>query len=275
MTYVNRTGEVVEQFEQAAPSIPPTPARYVLSLGPDETWTDGPTRVSPIEWRLRSGVGEVAQERVRLSDGQDAIALVRVGGAPVGPWHEQGILEDGDHTLDAGQFVDSFEFEGREGERVTFDLRSFEFSPRLIVISPDGEEVVTVDDQKNFDQENNARALVPLTLTTSGVYKVLVTSREPGETGSYDLRITRDARKIHFIVCAQNGTADSAFNSLVDCSLIGFTDPAAGLFSRVGDQFKASETIIERADCTAENILASVDNLETRPGDAIFFYYIG
>ncbi len=75
-TYVNQTGEVVDQYEQAALTNPPTPSRFVRSLQPDESWTDGPTRVSPLEWKFKSGE-KVELKEVTLSSGQKAMALVK------------------------------------------------------------------------------------------------------------------------------------------------------------------------------------------------------
>lgn len=79
-TYVNRTGETVHQYEQAAPSIPPSPSRYVRSLQPNEMWTDGPTRVSPLQWQLASGYGQIQQVGEMLATGQQVTALVKTGG---------------------------------------------------------------------------------------------------------------------------------------------------------------------------------------------------
>lgn len=82
-TYINRTGEVVDQYEEAPPSIPPTPSAYILSLQPNQTWTDGPTRVSPLQWRLRSG-GQIRQVQEQTVNGQ-MTALVKVGSPTPGP----------------------------------------------------------------------------------------------------------------------------------------------------------------------------------------------
>ena len=77
-TYINRTGETVDQYEQAPPSIPPQPSRYVRSLQPNESWTDGPTRVSPLEWRLRSG-GQLQLVQEVRADGSKVTAIMKTG----------------------------------------------------------------------------------------------------------------------------------------------------------------------------------------------------
>ena len=83
-TYLNRTGETVDQYEQAPPSIPPQPSRYVRSLQPNETWTDGPTRVSPLEWRLRSG-GQLQLVQEERADGSTITAIVKTGNPTPNP----------------------------------------------------------------------------------------------------------------------------------------------------------------------------------------------
>ncbi len=108
------------------------------------------------------------------------------GGGSEGDRFEAGTLAGGDQTLSSGEYVDKYTYSGRQGETVTFDLRSTAFDPYLIVRSPSGDQ----NDNDDFEG-SRTRSLLSLTLEESGEWDVWVTSYEPGETGAYDLRITR------------------------------------------------------------------------------------
>jgi len=105
-----------------------------------------------------------------------------------GPIFRSGTLAAGDDTLTSGEYVDSYSFDGYEGERVVIDLRSSEFDPYLIVRMPGGAR------EDNDDHEGDAsRSLISFTLSQGGSFDVLVTSYRSGETGAYALEIDRQA----------------------------------------------------------------------------------
>ncbi len=97
-----------------------------------------------------------------------------------------GRLEEGDSTLPTGEFVDSYTFEGQEGEFVVVDLRSTEIDPWLAVQPPTG------DPFHNDDHEgDSSRSQLALTLTQSGTYSAVVTTYRAGDQGAYELNIQR------------------------------------------------------------------------------------
>jgi hypothetical protein len=98
---------------------------------------------------------------------------------------ELGRLEEGDDTLQSGEYVDEYQFLGQPGQRVTIELRSGEFDTYVILADPSGEQ------QENDDAEGVGGSLIEADLTESGIYRVLVTSYEPGEVGAYGLTIER------------------------------------------------------------------------------------
>ena len=102
-------------------------------------------------------------------------------GAPV---VHQGTLASGDAQLRTGEYYDSYEFQGRAGQRVVFDLTSSAFDPYLMVIAPSG-------DKKENDDFNgsNTRSRLELALEETGTYRVVVTSYKKDEAGAYELRI--------------------------------------------------------------------------------------
>jgi hypothetical protein len=108
-TYINRTGETVHQYEQAPPSIPPSPSRYIRSLQPNEMWTDGPTRVSPLQWQPASGYGQIQQVVETLATGQQVTALVKTEGNNPNPAPGQSGITYINRT---GEAVNVFEQQG-------------------------------------------------------------------------------------------------------------------------------------------------------------------
>ena len=102
---------------------------------------------------------------------------------------EAGSLEEGDGTLRSGEYRDSFPFVARAGDRVAVDLTSSEFDTYLILQMPSGEQE---DNDDWGDSTEHSR--IALTLPEDGMYTVLVTTYEPGESGRYELSIRPEGR---------------------------------------------------------------------------------
>jgi hypothetical protein len=101
---------------------------------------------------------------------------------------ELGRLESGDRTLSSGGFRDEYTFEGRAGDKVVLDLRSDEFDPYLILRPPTSEQV----DNDDFESSSEHSRL-ELTLKESGTHRVLVTTFEKAQTGSYVLELPAES----------------------------------------------------------------------------------
>ncbi len=103
------------------------------------------------------------------------------GGTPI---VYRGTLAGGDAQLTTGEYYDTYEFQGRAGQRAVFDLTSAAFDPYLMVIAPSG-------DKKENDDFNgsNSRSRLEFALEETGTYRVVVTSYQKGEAGAYELRI--------------------------------------------------------------------------------------
>ncbi|HEX9951182.1 MAG TPA: pre-peptidase C-terminal domain-containing protein [Rubricoccaceae bacterium] len=111
-------------------------------------------------------------------------ASIRGGGVRGGDArYESGSLEDGDATLDSGEFADTFTFEGTGGP-VTVDLRSRGFDSYLIVRGEDGEQSDNDDYEGALD-----RSLLVVETERGQTYTATVTSYAADETGDYDLTI--------------------------------------------------------------------------------------
>ncbi len=105
-------------------------------------------------------------------------------GAQGTPTVYRGALASGDAQLSTGEYYDTYEFQGRAGQRAVFDLSSSGFDPYLMVIAPSG-------DKKENDDYNgsNSRSRLELALEETGTYRVIVTSYKKDEAGAYELRI--------------------------------------------------------------------------------------
>ncbi len=108
-------------------------------------------------------------------------------GAPTGATslNESGVLQRGDETLTTGEYIDSYSFEGLPGERVDIDLTSNDFDTYLILVTPSYEQI------ENDDWNGNTgRSFIQADLTEAGMYRVVVTTYEPGESGAYRLTMS-------------------------------------------------------------------------------------
>lgn len=154
--------------------------------------------------------GEAGAYDLRIQQGSPTTATA----AASGPRTERGRLAAGDDTLRSGEFMDTYTFEGRPGQRVTLDVVSQEFDTYLILVPPRGER------QENDDVEGKPRhSVIESDLTEAGTYKVVVTSYEKGESGNYELRIAFGA-----------GTATAAAPSR-DVSTLAYGETRNGALS--------------------------------------------
>jgi hypothetical protein len=101
-----------------------------------------------------------------------------------GPLTETGSLASGDRTLDSGEYYDTYSLSGTAGDFVVIDLRSSDFDPYLMLVSPSRENF------ENDDYEGDAgRSRVAMELPETGDYIVGVTSYKADETGAYELSV--------------------------------------------------------------------------------------
>lgn len=99
-----------------------------------------------------------------------------------------GALAQGDETLQSGEHVDTHTLTFASGERVRIEARSSAFDSYLIVREPGGEQ----HDNDDPSGGGSTNAVVDFVARQAGEHRVLVTSYRPGETGAYELVVTRD-----------------------------------------------------------------------------------
>jgi hypothetical protein len=110
------------------------------------------------------------------------------GGGDAGVRSETGALASGDETIDSGEFADVFRIQGTPGQELVATVSSTDFDTYLMVVGPGD------DRSENDDLEGRPGVSeVQMTLGEAGEYRVVVTSYEAGETGSYALTIDQQA----------------------------------------------------------------------------------
>lgn len=101
-----------------------------------------------------------------------------------------GVLGKDDDTLDSGEFLQRFTFEGRRGQPVTIDYNSEAYDTYLIVRSPSGE-------QRDIDDTGESlNSRFEDVLAEDGLYTIMATSYAPGATGAYNLSIEEGTSRI-------------------------------------------------------------------------------
>lgn len=99
-----------------------------------------------------------------------------------------GTLAQGDSTLNSGEFVDVFTFEGRAGQQVTVSMSSGAFDSYVMVRGPAGFS------EDNDDRETGDRnSQLTMRLPADGTYRIQATSFEAGETGAYRVNLVEGA----------------------------------------------------------------------------------
>lgn len=107
------------------------------------------------------------------------------GGQVGGTTTHRGSLAQGDATLTAGEYYDTYTFQAQAGQHVVVDMTSNDFDTYVGIGSPSGENT------ENDDyEESMSRSLVELDVTESGTWSITATSYEEGETGSYVVTVT-------------------------------------------------------------------------------------
>ena len=96
-----------------------------------------------------------------------------------------GRLSPGDNQLDSGEYYEALSYAGQAGQFVTISLHSDDFDPYLMVLDPNGAKVAEIDDSVGYGRD----IVVSLNLLLTGPYTLVVTSYEPGETGSFTIDV--------------------------------------------------------------------------------------
>lgn len=192
-----------------------------------------------------------------------------------------GRLAQGDATLQSGEFLDRYTFQGRRGQAITVDMSSSDFDPYLIVNAPSGAQ------QDNDDAaQGSTAARVTWTLPEDGAYIVRATSYQARETGAYSLRLSAGSST------GPSGPAVSGRRGKVYAVMVGISDyagTASNLSYTADDAIKMAETLRRQGVLAPESVVltdrqatpAAVRAAFTRvaqaagPNDMFLFFYSG
>ncbi|MBX3429547.1 MAG: caspase family protein [Hyphomonadaceae bacterium] len=226
--------------------------------------------------------GETGAYQLNIGPAQTTTATDALQGGPGQTFAAgqtmNGELAPGDTTLRSGEFIDTYNFQGQAGQRVTIDMRSTALDPYLILLAPSGAQE---DNDDISAEDRNAR--IETTLSETGNYRIGATSYQPGEQGAY-------------VVTLQQGNAPqvSANNSArrVYAVMVGISDyPGTGndlpltaedarklqqSLQRQGTLAPESVTLVD-GQATRANVRAAIQRVAAAagPNDLFLFFYSG
>lgn len=201
----------------------------------------------------------------------------------------QGALAAGDSTLQTGEFRDAYTRSFTPGAPIQIRLDSTEFDPYLIVTSPSG------DQSDNDDYQGSRNAGVDISRAEAGDYRIVATSYEPGETGTYSLRFGAGAA----IPQASAGTAGGGGNQAANGAarvfgvFAGITNYPPGIGNLpecANDAIKLAEALrnhglldpsrqvlLTDSEATRANVLGAIQRFGAQmgPNDVFVFFYSG
>ena len=195
-------------------------------------------------------------------------------GAPVG-----GELVDGDLTFEAGEYHDTYVFDGDEGVTVRIALESGDFDTYLGLITPSGEEIA--NDDFEGDPE---RSVIELTLPEAGRYRVQATSYAAAETGRYRLALTTSTADVP-VERRSQGRVYGLFAGISD-----YEPPNTDLAYTAEDATRIRDALIGGggmraadavtfldSDATIGNVTAAIREIAARmqPADTFVMFYSG
>ncbi|MBU6405780.1 MAG: caspase family protein [Alphaproteobacteria bacterium] len=190
-----------------------------------------------------------------------------------------GRLAQGDARLRSGEFMDTYRFEGRRGQRATITLTSSEFDPYLMMVQPDGRQIENDD-----SGDGSLNSQIVQVLPEDGVYEVTVTSYQPGETGGYALTLGFEATGV---AVNQQRTDGRIFAVLVGVS--DYAGTANNLEFTAEDAVKLGETlelrgvlapgsiVLTEAQATVSRVRQAFQQVAALagPGDTFLFFFSG
>lgn len=158
-----------------------------------------------------------------------------------------GRLAQGDATLQSGEFLDRYTFQGRRGQAVVIDMQSSEFDSYLIVNAPSGAQ------EDNDDAaQGNSNARIAWTLPEDGTYTVRATSYQARETGAYTLRLSAGGGT------GPSGPVVSGRRGKVYAVMVGISDyagTASNLAFTADDARKMAETLRRQGVLASESVV--------------------
>jgi hypothetical protein len=190
-----------------------------------------------------------------------------------------GELDADDATFQAGEYHDTYVFDGDEGETVRLELASADFDTYLGLVTPSGDEIANDDFEGDTD-----RSVIELTLPESGRYRVQATSYAAAETGRYRLALAtaaaempaerRSAGRVYGLFA---GISDyQAPNTDLQYTAEDATRIRDALIRGGGMRAEDAYTLVD-SDATVGNVASAIRDIARRmqPDDTFVMFYSG
>ena len=189
----------------SASVVPPTPRR-AAAPPPSVPVTPPPVEEKKTSWLLPLALlvavlaaGSLFLFRFLQPDEAPVVVEEPAVTVPTGPTavvveagEVEGSLGGSDFRTAEGRYQDLYTFAADSSGRVLgFAVESSEFYPDLLIETPDGSRV-EAESLGGGGDDAIARRVAVRDLRGPGVYRILVTSRQPAVSGSYGLRITQE-----------------------------------------------------------------------------------
>lgn len=190
-------------------------------------------------------------------------------------------LDRGDGTIVSGEYFDLYRFEGRRGQRVTFDMSSGEIDTYLTLQFPSGGQEDN-DDRAGLAHGTDSRLTV--TLPENGFYQLAATSYAPGETGSYTIS-ARPSTEVPGEIDPRLGSSrvwalSVGVSQYERMNTLDLTDQDAlkltQTLSQTGMLAPESVTLVN-AEATRENFEAALESIARQigPDDLFLLFFSG
>jgi hypothetical protein len=201
------------------------------------------------------------------------VPTLTVGGAV------SGELDASDAKFEAGEYHDTYIFDGDAGQAVHLELASGDFDTYLGLVTPSGEEIANDDFEGDTD-----RSVIELTLPESGRYRVQATSYAAAETGRYRLALTTAAAEAPAERRAQ-GRVYGLFAGISD-----YEPPNTDLQYTAEDATRIRDALIDGggmraadaytlvdSEATVSNVTRAIRDIAGRmgPNDTFVMFYSG
>jgi hypothetical protein len=190
-----------------------------------------------------------------------------------------GELEGDDTAFEAGEYHDTYVFDGVEGETVRLELTSGDFDTYLGLVTPAGEEIANDDFEGDTD-----RSVIEFTLPESGRYRVQATSYAAAETGRYRLALTtgtpsepaehRSQGRVYGLFA---GISDyQSPNTDLEYTAEDATRIRDALIGGGGMRAEDAYTLVD-SEATVGNVTAAIRDITSRmePDDTFVMFYSG
>lgn len=155
-------------------------------------------------------------------DGTSILTLLETDGREIRLGDQvNGSLSSSDFETVNGSYLEAWEFEGSEGDRVYVDLRSDDFDAYLYVVGPGLEQTLRDDDSGGA-----CHAHLDFTVLEEGTFYIVASTMASETSGRYTLSVSEHAMPISSISCG--GVEGAALMNLPTLGDVDLLETAYG-----------------------------------------------